>query len=202
MTQSAWIWAAGACGVLALSGLRVWQGLPVRLPVLYEVREFALVDQDGAPYTRESMQGRTVIANFIFTKCPSVCPRLTRTMADLQRQLKDKGLPVQLLSVSVDPERDTPGVLRKYAEAAGADLTSWAFLTGTLPAITAFVEGTFKLSMGETVGKHLRGVAHTERFALVDTEGWIRGTYEAEPGSLRTLLQHTQAVAEKRVSRL
>jgi protein SCO1/2 len=93
--------------------------------------EFALTDQEGRVVTLASLRGKTVLLDFIYTHCPGPCPILTGRHAQVQRELAPEARArVHFVSISVDPERDTPEVLRAYATARGADLADWSFLTG------------------------------------------------------------------------
>lgn len=93
--------------------------------------EFALIDQAGAPVTLASLRGKTLLIDFIYTHCPGPCPILTGRHAQIQRDLTPElRAKIQFVSISIDPERDTPEVLASYARARGADLASWSFLTG------------------------------------------------------------------------
>lgn len=95
--------------------------------------EFTLLDQEGRAVTASRFRGKKVMMNFIFTRCPiaTMCPASTQKMSDLQVAAKAAGVKdVEFVSVSLDPEYDTPGVLKDYADARGLDLTNWSFLTG------------------------------------------------------------------------
>lgn len=91
-----------------------------------------LIDQEKQSFSFEKLKGRTVVMNFIFTHCPSSCPMQVRALIDIQRALPDalRGR-VQFVSVSMDPARDSPEVLKEYATSMGADLAHWSFVTGT-----------------------------------------------------------------------
>src|SRR5688500_5841513 len=107
-----------------------------RLPTIGEAPDFALISQDGAEVTLEALRGKVVAVTFIYTSCPDVCPMLTDKVARVQDELgADFGSKIAFLSISVDPEHDTPEVLSEYAEALGANLAGWSFLTGTPAAI-------------------------------------------------------------------
>ncbi len=145
-----------------------------RLPVIGPAPDFALTSQDGAPVTLRDFRGKAVAVTFIFTSCPDTCPLLTDKMARVQDQLgPDFGTKVAFLSITVDPERDTPEVLKRYAEAFGANLAGWAFLTGAPAAIEEVTRryGTYaaKTADGE--------VDHTFLTSLVDPDGVLRVQY-------------------------
>src|SRR6476646_4148322 len=104
----------------------------VSLPQYGEVPAFSLVDQDGLKFGLEDLRGQVWVADFIFTSCASACPRLTGEMRKLQVDIMDRGDAnrTRLVSISVDPERDTPKKLREYADQVGVVGRRWKFLTG------------------------------------------------------------------------
>ena len=98
----------------------------------YPATDFTLTDQDGQPLTLSSLRGKVIVLDFIFTHCPGPCPLLSLKFSRLQQQLGDRlGKQVMLLSVTIDPRRDTPEVLTAYAQRYQANLAGWKFLTGT-----------------------------------------------------------------------
>ena len=106
------------------------------LPKIAPAPEFALTSQDGAPVTLADFRGKVVAVTFIFTMCTATCPVLTPMMSFVQDQLgRDFGAKIAFVSITVDPERDTPEVLKEYAQAFGANLAGWSFLTGAPAAI-------------------------------------------------------------------
>jgi len=128
------------------------------------------------------MRGKVWVAGFIFTSCPSVCPKISRAMLELQQRYARNGDEIELVSFSVDPENDTPEVLRRYAENLGADLSRWHFVTGDRAAMEALVVGGFKTSIdrkplggGTTIDMY--DIAHAEKLVLVDDTGGVRGLY-------------------------
>ncbi len=163
------------------------------LPVYYESPSFSLTDQLGRTVTDGDLRGRVVLANFVFTNCVEFCPTLTPRMAQVQERLEEDGLlgsEVALLSFTVDPEYDTPDVLRAYANTHGADHDAWRFLTGSPEEMRRIVTDGFKLTFTEvpktfehlhtdgSVHVHEYDVAHTNRLALLDGEGQIRAYYD------------------------
>jgi protein SCO1/2 len=147
------------------------------LPVLGQVPAFHLVDQRGMPFTDASMRGHVGVVDFIFTRCPSSCPRLTARMADLQSRLSGPS-DVRLVSFSVDPENDTPEVLSRYAADAHADPGRWSFVTGGANDVENAVVGGFKMSAAKIAkGAGDYEVVHGEWFVLVDRKGNLRGYY-------------------------
>jgi protein SCO1/2 len=154
---------------------------PPPLPVLGTVPPFHLVDERGAPYGNEAMLGHVTVADFVFTRCPSSCPRLTARMGELQARLRADGSGAHLVSFSVDPENDTPPVLRDYAAKAGADLERWSFVTGPVDDVTRAVVLGFKISAAKVAtGANDYDVTHGDWFVLTDRAGTIRGYYPTE----------------------
>src|SRR5512143_3641495 len=107
-----------------------------RLPVVGPAPAFALVDQNGRQFTLADLRDKVAVITFIYATCTDTCPVLTAKMASLQRPLAaDFGSRVRFVSITVDPEVNTPAVLRSYATAHGANLTGWSFLTGSPSSI-------------------------------------------------------------------
>jgi cytochrome oxidase Cu insertion factor (SCO1/SenC/PrrC family) len=119
---------------------------PAHLPVYGSVPDFALIDQRGRPVQRGHFDGKVWIASFIFTHCPDECPLMTAEMARLQSNLAHMA-DLRFVSISVDPDRDTPAVLAQYAERFDADPGRWFFLTGDKRAIYRLAREGFRLGI-------------------------------------------------------
>jgi protein SCO1/2 len=143
------------------------------------VGSFSLIDQAGRKVSEATLRGQVWAAAFFFTRCPTVCPRITRRMRDLQQAAAKDGVKLGLVSFSVDPENDTPAVLTAYAKQYGADLSSWRFLTGDLEVVRKTSEQGFKLALDgkPTPGAADFGLFHGSHLVLVDGVGQIRGYY-------------------------
>jgi protein SCO1 len=149
---------------------------------------FSLQNQRGQTISAQQLRGRVLIADFIFTSCPDVCPLLTEQLARLRKQLPEHA-PLTLLSFSVDPEHDTPQRLQLFAAQHGVDSQDWWFLTGPLDQIKQVVSGGFKQAMeleAPTPGKP-RNVLHGTHFVLIDARGQIRGFYRSDPDGEKSL---------------
>lgn len=164
-----------------------------RLSKIGPAPEFTLTTQDGARLSLRDLYGKVVAVTFIYASCADTCPLLTAKMARLQAELgREFGTRVFFVSVTVDPERDTPGLLKSYAQAHGANSAGWAFVTGTPVEIRDVAR-----RYGIYVRKNPRGdVDHTFLTSLIDREGILRVQYlgvrfsPAELlGDLRSLLQ-------------
>ncbi len=135
---------------------------------------FSLHDDTGASVTADSLRGHVWIANFIFTRCPDVCPALSARMKTLQ-DADAAADPVTLVSFTVDPAHDTPEVLRDYARRVGAK-PGWTFLTGPRADVAALLRDGFKVAFADD-GPPDQPITHSDRFVLVDRQLRIRGYY-------------------------
>ena len=144
------------------------------LPTIGQAPEFTLTTQDGNRLSLEELRGKVVVVTFIYASCTDTCPLLTAKMARLQSRLgADFGPQAFFVSVTVDPERDTPQALKRYASAHGVELAGWAFLTGT-PAEIRDVARHYGIAYHKTP----RGdVEHTFLTSIVDRSGWLRVQY-------------------------
>jgi protein SCO1 len=173
------------------------------LPVLGTLPAFTLKSERGVPFGTADLRGKAWVANFIFTRCPTVCPLLTRKMASLQPRAQELGGALHLVSFSVDPEYDSPEVLRAYAAKQGADPLRWTFLTGGPEAIRATVVDGLKTSLGrEGPPENFAGIFHGSHFVLIDGAGRIRGYYDSGDGaSLEKLREEMTALARSESAR-
>jgi protein SCO1/2 len=144
------------------------------LPKIAPAPEFVLTSQDGAPVALADFRGKVVAVTFILTMCTTTCPVLTPMMSFVQDQLgRDFGAKISFVSITVDPERDTPKVLKEYAQAFGADLVGWSFLTGEPEAIRDVTR-----RYGVYASKTADGdVEHTFLTSIVDPNGILRVQY-------------------------
>lgn len=157
------------------------------LEVLGEVPNFALVSQTGSAFeSAKELRGRIWVADFIFTNCQGPCPRMTSQMRQVQTATQGQ-TDVKLVSITVDPERDTPEVLAAYARRTQADSSRWNFLTGSQQDLHKLKREVFLL--GNVDGE----LNHSTRFVLVDRQSRIRGYYDtSEPGSIKKLIADIQ----------
>ena len=146
----------------------------VRLSKIRPAPEFTLTTQDNARLSLRDLRGKIVAVTFIYASCADTCPLLTAKLAGLQAKLgADFGPKVFFVSITVDAERDTPEILKRYAHAHGAKPAGWAFLTGTPVEI-----GDVEKNYGIFAKKNTRGdVDHTFLTSLIDREGVLRVQY-------------------------
>jgi len=141
------------------------------------VPSFQLLNQNGQPFGSAQLAGKIWIADFIYTTCPGPCPMISSRMSELQKPLEKTD--VHLVSFSVDPAKDTPQVLRGYAEKLQAEPGRWDFLTGPQSTIYNLSRNGFKLVISD--GSEEKGIpVHSTRMILVDRHGAIRGYYAAD----------------------
>jgi protein SCO1/2 len=153
--------------------------LPPNLPVLGELPAFELTSHEGRPFRSEDLKGRAWVANFIFTRCPTVCPKFSEKMAEVQHRSRNLGHAFQMVSFTADPEYDTPEKLAEYAKQYRAS-RRWSFVTGPPESVRKTVVDGLKVSMGkDPEAEGFLGIFHGTHFVLVDTKNRIRGYYDS-----------------------
>lgn len=164
-------------------------------PILNQLPDFTLVDQNGQAFDRQSLEGELWVADFIFTHCRSTCPRLTAHMQGLQTRLSD--VPnAQFLSVSVDPRNDTPEVLKAYMTKNELSEANWRFVTGEEQAIRDIVLNGFKVGLAEGDDQPgAEAIMHANHFVLVDEEAQVRGYYRANNDGIAHLERDLRLLA-------
>jgi protein SCO1 len=159
----------------AMRGKEAYREIGETLP------DFTLLDQEGRPVAGNRFRGKQVVLNFIFTRCPiaNMCPAATMRMIDLQKAARAAGVPnLELVSVSLDPEYDTPGVLKEYAEVRGIDTANFSFLTGPDLAVRHLLAqlGVIREFDGATIKHTLATVLINEQGKIsfrVDGSTWL-----------------------------
>lgn len=129
-----------------------------------------MTDSEGNTFNSAELLGKVWIADFIYTNCPAECPRMTSQMHAIQRETEKD---VRLVSISVDPQRDTPPVLNEFAHRFGGPTKQWIFLTGSPATVHLVAYQTFHV--GDVIGK----IEHSTKFVVVDKMGEIRGYYSS-----------------------
>ena len=211
----------GATGLGAWSWLRTSdqsQGVLEKLEVYDQVPDFSLVERSGRRITRADLTGKVWIANFIYTHCTETCPLQSAKLAQLQAELAGE-LDLRLVSFTVDPERDTPAVLSRYAERYRADPVRWLFLTGDKRAIYHLAKEGFRLGVVDP-DDHAQGgwllgrlapapalathgskglIMHSPRLVLVDRQARIRAYHRPDDEqSLERLRQNLKILLREK----
>jgi len=148
---------------------------PATLPKHWEVPKFSFTERSGQTITQDDLRGKVWVADFFYTTCPGPCPMMTSRLSTLQEKLKGKEN-VRLVSISLDPAKDTPDVLRQYAERFKAG-PNWLFLTGDKTETYELALEGFKLAVAD-VRNSPEPITHSTKLVLVDANGWVRGFYE------------------------
>lgn len=184
MASSSWI--ALGLSVLALAGCTASAGLPS----YGVVPDFSLTDQSSQPFlSANTLRGKVWIADFIFTNCAGPCPRMSAQMRQVDNALRD----VKFVSFTVDPARDTPAVLQKYAERYQAEPGVWYFLTGSQSALHDLARNVFML--GDVNGD----LQHSTRFVLIDKHSRVRGYYlTSDEDAIPRLIADAKQVSKER----
>ena len=143
---------------------------------IHQIPSFSFTNQNGETITEKTVEGKIYVADFIFTKCAGICPKMTANMGLLQDKFKNDD-DILLLSHSVTPDKDSVPVLKKYAEAKGVISGKWHILTGKQTEIYRLAKKEYYA--GDTIGYYQTGneFLHTENFILVDKKRRIRGVY-------------------------
>lgn len=141
-------------------------------PAIGSVPEFRFTTQDGKELTREDLLGKVWVIDFFFSRCPGPCPMMNSKLAEISKELKE-AKEVRLVSLSIDPEYDTPAVLKEYAGKFGADPDRWIFLTGTKEKVEAFTTKGMLQALS-TDSSTPANTVHSTRFLVIDREGRIR----------------------------
>jgi protein SCO1 len=168
------------------------------LPRLGSVPPFWLTDQDGSTFSEQSLDGKVWVAAFMFTRCPTICPEMVRRMRVLQEQAAARGVPLELVSFSVDPGNDTPEVLRAFAASKALDTRHWRFLTGDSAVIRRTAEQGFKIGVDGVANPNAPdfGITHGTHLILLDASRTIRGYYQSsDPARLERLLEDAANLA-------
>ncbi len=198
-------WSRGVFGysivyLVVLFGAMLADRREVEVVTFGRVPEFHLTDQYNRETTRLHFANHVTVVDFFFTNCQQSCPRLTRIMGDLRGRFSSDPH-VQFASISVDPETDTPELLRAYAERSNANAANWAFLTGPSIDVQSVVVQGFKMTMdkGAVGADGIFDVMHGNRFVVIDENGEIRGYYGVDTEAEIQTLEHDIKQISRRI---
>jgi protein SCO1/2 len=202
---------------LGLALAVLWtMGRRAELPVYGEVAAFTLAGDGGREVSSSELAGHVWVANFMFTRCRTICPAMSAEMARLSTDIDPE---LRLVSFTIDPEHDTPEVLAEYAERFGADRDRWFFLTGDKGTIYDLTRRSFHLGVVEAGGEEELArqagepeadpapggnsakdpFIHSSRLVLVDRQGKIRGYYDSgDPERMRMLRTDARSLIRER----
>lgn len=162
--------------------------LPPELPVIAQVPEYELISENGQRFGSKELAGRVYLANFIFSRCPTICPKMLKELEVVQKRIRGTDRKVGIVTFTVDPEYDNERVLFDLARKHNASPYNWTFLTGSDPeAMFKLYRDGFKVGV-EHNPKDLFDIAHSEKIVLVDGKGQIRGYYSFEENDINKLM--------------
>jgi len=145
------------------------------LPRYWQIPDFTLTERSGQPFEARTLKGKVWVADFFFASCPGVCPMLTAHLSSIHQKFEGENR-VRFVSITTDPDSDTPSVLQEYASRFQAD-DRWLFLTGEKAAIWKLCLEGFKLSVVDSPGA-VEPITHSTRLLLIDQNMTVRGNYE------------------------
>jgi protein SCO1/2 len=162
--------------------------LPPELPIIAQVPEYELISENGQRFGSKELVGRVYLANFVFSRCPSVCPKMLSDLQKIQKRVRGTGKKVAIVTFTVDPEHDNEKVLFDLARKYDANPFTWTFLTGTdKEALFKLYKDGFKVGV-EQNPQDLFDIAHSEKIVLVDGENRVRGYYSFDTDSVNKLM--------------
>jgi protein SCO1/2 len=180
-----WVWwSAGALVFVGIFWVALFAGTDdwkVKLPVLSDVKPFRFVDQAGDTVTEKDLLGKVCVVSFFFTTCRGICPRMNDNIKTRVYESFKTEPDFLIVSHTVDPERDSVGRMRHYADSLGVnDTRHWIFLTGTKGALYDAARQSYLLDdESHNKQKIEEQFIHTQLFALVDKNGRVRGIYDS-----------------------
>lgn len=163
----------------------------------HRIRPFELVNQENQIFTEEDIDGKICVADFFFTTCPGICPKMANSMSTLQQEFINDD-EILLLSHSVTPDIDSVAVLKQYAQDKQVDFKRWKLLTGNKDEIYDLGRKYYFVDEDEGIKKGNEFFLHTENFVLIDKQRHIRGIYNGlDPNSIQNLIRHIKILKKE-----
>jgi protein SCO1/2 len=173
-------------------------------PPLVTVGPWSLTSHDDKSFGSSELKGKIYIANFFFTRCPTICPKLMSDMKEVYKRFDKRADQVHFVSFSVDPEFDTPQVLKEYREKSGISAPNWTLLTGSVEQVGQVAVKQMKLHVGEKekfgeadIADGLYEISHVGEILLFDQNGDLRGKFPTDNASLAQLVRSANFLLEK-----
>ena len=180
------------CGCLWVTGCKEKpvDAIPAP-PVMVATAPFELVNQRGEAFRSESLKGRPYVANFFFSHCATICPSMMDTLADARAKAQQAGAVLPAVSITIDPENDTPKRLAEYAKSRGITDPDWHLLTGPEDDVMDVVTKGYR-AYAQPISERSEGITdigHEGRIFLIDSQGRLRGFYDADPVGMDALIR-------------
>ena len=165
--------------------------------IFHQIRPFKLINQENQIFTEKDIEGKICVADFFFTTCPGICPKMTNSMSDVQKVFINDD-EILLLSHTVTPNKDSVPVLKKYAQEKKVDLKRWKLLTGDKNEIYDLGRKFYFVEEDEGIKKSNDIFLHTENFILIDKQRHIRGIYNGlDPNSIQNLIRDIKVLKDE-----
>jgi protein SCO1/2 len=163
--------------------------LPPELPVIAHVPQFELISENGQRFGTNDLKGRVYLANFVFARCPTTCPKMLKELEVIQKRIRGTGRKVAIVTFTVDPEYDNEKVLFDLARKHKANPFNWTFLTGSdKEAMFKLYRDGFKVGVENKSPENMMEIAHSEKIVLVDGDARIRGYYSFDKNDVNKLM--------------
>lgn len=168
-------------------------------PPLAEVPAWELVDQNSQPFGKKDLLGKVYVVDFFFTSCPTICPKLTQAMKEVYDRFRHQ-TGIEFVSITVDPDNDTPAVLKDYLEKHDIAYDNWHALTGSKQAIFDVVVNKMKVHVGERqeLADGMYDISHMAQLALFDQNGDLRGLFKTDSVELAALVRAARFFLDER----
>lgn len=189
--------------IAAIAGIFLWTnvGMPQPLPVIGQISQFNLTNQNSERISLTNYLGKVWVADIIFTRCGGPCPVMTHQLASLQTSLSAENA-IHFVTLTSDPQYDTPTILQRYAVRFNADSNRWDFLTGPKPEIQRLAVNDFKFVALEKKPEEQKDAQdlfiHSTWFVLVDKQGRVRGWHDSE-GRLHAYFDSEDPAAQSQI---
>jgi len=168
----------------------VLSGCPQTKRSLGHVPEFQLTSEQNQPFGSQELKGTPYLISFFFSSCVTICPKILKSVKKLQTRIIEERLPLHLLSITVDPETDTPEKLKEYGKNIGAIPEHWTFLTANETKLKDFIVNDLRSYVGERedLGNNLFEIGHGAKLILVDGAGEVRGYFDTTTIDIKNIL--------------
>ncbi|HMH33492.1 MAG TPA: SCO family protein [Puia sp.] len=173
----------------------------IKMPILSSVQPFSFVDQDGVTITNRDVSGKVYVAEYFFTTCKGICPKMNTNLRAVYEKFRSDP-EFRILSHSVDPETDTVGRMKRYADSLQVDSKTWLFLTGSKDSLYRAARVSYLLDDPKNSNGDVKNqFIHTQFFAVVDKNGQVRKIYDGlKNEEIKNLEEDIQKLLKEKVT--